>query len=134
GYPLDQLLPENNFNVARAIVGTECTCVLVLEAKVRLMHWPPVRSLLVLGYDDIFIAADQIPEVLRHEPIALEALDKILIDDMKTKKLHPEDLHLLPEGNGWLMAEFGGESKAEADAKAMRAMKDLRRKKVVPSM
>jgi FAD/FMN-containing dehydrogenase len=32
GYNLDELLPER-FNVARALVGTEGTCVTVLEAK-----------------------------------------------------------------------------------------------------
>src|SRR5258706_2925462 len=30
GYNLDQLLPENGFNVARSLVGTEGTCVIVL--------------------------------------------------------------------------------------------------------
>jgi FAD/FMN-containing dehydrogenase len=33
GYNLDQLLPENGFNVARALVGSEGTCALTLQAK-----------------------------------------------------------------------------------------------------
>ena len=37
GYNLDQLLPENGFHVARALVGSEGTCVNVLEATVRLV-------------------------------------------------------------------------------------------------
>ena len=36
GYNLDQLLPENGFHVARALIGTEGTCVTVLEATVNL--------------------------------------------------------------------------------------------------
>jgi FAD/FMN-containing dehydrogenase/Fe-S oxidoreductase len=134
GYSLDQLLPENNFHVARALVGTESTCVLVTEATLRLMHWPAVRSLLVLGYEDIFLACDQIPEILRYEPMALEGIDEILVDDMKKKRLHPENLRLLPDGNGWLLVEFGGESKEEADAKAKRLMRGLRSMKIVPAM
>ena len=38
GYNLDELLPENGFNVARALVGTEGTCVTVLEATLRLLQ------------------------------------------------------------------------------------------------
>jgi len=66
GYALDQLLPENGFHVARALVGTECTCVLVLEAKLRLVHSPPARSLVVLGFQDIFTAGDCVPKVLEN--------------------------------------------------------------------
>src|ERR1700682_2522455 len=36
GYNLDELLPERGFNVARALVGTEGTCAIVLEAKLKL--------------------------------------------------------------------------------------------------
>ncbi|HXZ04518.1 MAG TPA: FAD-binding oxidoreductase, partial [Ktedonobacteraceae bacterium] len=52
GYNLDQLLPENGFHVARALVGTEGTCVTVLQATVRLVQSPPARSLLVIGFPD----------------------------------------------------------------------------------
>src|SRR6266581_2486374 len=58
GYNLDQLLPENGFHVARALVGTESTCVTVLEATVRLVYSPPARTLLVLGYPDVYTACD----------------------------------------------------------------------------
>ncbi len=64
GYNLDDLLPENGFNVARALVGTEGTCAIVLEAKVKLIHSPQQRVLVGLGYDDAFHAADHVPEIL----------------------------------------------------------------------
>ena len=54
GYNLPYLLPEHGFDVAKALVGSESTCVMVLEAKARLVQSPPVRSLLVLGYPDIY--------------------------------------------------------------------------------
>src|SRR5213593_2058765 len=75
GYNLDELLPENGFHVARALVGTESTCVTVLEATVRLVDNPPARSLLVLGYGDVYAAADHVMEVLAHKPIGLEGVD-----------------------------------------------------------
>src|SRR5439155_9381606 len=85
GYNLDELLPERGFHVARALVGSESTCVVVLEAALRLVHSPPVRSLLVLGYPDIFHAADHIPEVSESGPIGLEALDRRFVVDLRKK-------------------------------------------------
>jgi len=134
GYNLDQLLPENGFHVARALVGTEGTCVTVLEATTRLVYSPPVRSLLVLGYPDVFTAGDHVGEILAHQPIGLEGLDDRLIADMKKKGLHPEDLVLLPEGGGWLLVEFGGESKQEADEQAHKLMEALKKQGSPPSM
>jgi FAD/FMN-containing dehydrogenase/Fe-S oxidoreductase len=125
GYNLDQLLPENGFNVARALVGTEGTCVTVLEATLRLVHSPPARTLLVIGYEDVFAAADHVPEVMAHEPTGLEGVDDVLVEDMKMLGKHEEDLQLLPKGKGWLLVEFGGETAEEADERARRCMKDL---------
>ncbi|HJT65534.1 MAG TPA: FAD-binding and (Fe-S)-binding domain-containing protein [Pyrinomonadaceae bacterium] len=134
GYNLPALLPENGFHVARALVGSECTCVLVLEATTRLVYWPPVRSLLVLGYADIFKAADHVTEPLPYKPMALEALDDTFIDDMKKKGMHPKHLNLMPEGTAWLLVEFGGRDKQEADANARKLMDALKQKGNPPSM
>jgi FAD/FMN-containing dehydrogenase len=134
GYNLPALLPESGFNVARALVGSECTCVIVLEATLKLVYWPPSRSLLVLGYRDIFEAADHVTEPIPYQPIALEALDDTFIDDMKKKGMHPKNLNLLPNGSAWLLVEFGGESKQEADARAQRLMNHLAQSGSPPAM
>jgi FAD/FMN-containing dehydrogenase/Fe-S oxidoreductase len=134
GYNLDQLLPDNGFNVARALVGSEGTCVTVLEATLRLVHSPPARSLLVIGYEDVFAAADHVPAVLEHEPTGLEGVDDVLVDDMKALGVHGEDLSLLPSGRGWLLAEFGGETREESDERANACMKALRGEKSLREM
>jgi FAD/FMN-containing dehydrogenase/Fe-S oxidoreductase len=134
GYNLNELLPENNFNVARALVGTEATCVMVLEAKLRLVYSPPSRTLVVLGYPDVYSAGDHVPEVLEFKPIGLEGIDDRLVTYMKRKGLNVEDLPLLPEGNGFLLVEFGGESKQESDAKARAMMARLKAKAKSPTM
>src|SRR5579883_2504008 len=134
GYNLDELLPENGFNVARALVGTEGTCVTYLEIVGRLVYNPPKRVLLVLGYPDVFQAGDHIPEVVAHQPIGCEGLDDQLIADMKKKGLNLKDLDLLPDGKGWLMVEFGGETRQEAEEKARRLMDELKKSKTPPSM
>jgi len=134
GYNLDELLPERGFNVARALVGTESTCVTILHAEMMLLDRPKARSLLVLGYPDVYAAGDHVPEVLEFRPIGLEGMDDRLIDDMKKARIHPENVSLLPDGKGWLLVEFGGDSKSDSDAKAQKAMAALRAKPNAPSM
>ena len=126
GYNLDELLPEKGFNVARALVGTESTCVLVLEAKVRLLPSPPKHTLLVIGYLDAATAADHVPELLgRDGLVALECFDQAVIDNIHKHGEHPAGIEELPDGGAWLLAEYGGESQEEADRNASRAAKAL---------
>jgi FAD/FMN-containing dehydrogenase/Fe-S oxidoreductase len=134
GYNLDELLPENGFHVARALIGSEGTCVTVLEATTRLIYSPPARSLLVLGYPDVASAGDHVTEIMGHGPMGLEGIDSHLIGYMKKKKLHPEDIELLPEGDGWLLVQFGGESKEESDDHAHTLMEALRNQSGSPTM
>lgn len=134
GYNLDELLPESGFNVARALVGTESTCALILEATLELIPDPPVRSILVLGYPDVYHAGDHVPEIRKYKPIGLEGIDDVLIDAMKTKHIHPRDLAILPKGKGWLVIEFGGKTKDEADAPARELMAELKAQPNSPSM
>jgi FAD/FMN-containing dehydrogenase/Fe-S oxidoreductase len=134
GYNLDDLLPEKGFHVARALSGTEGTCVTVLEASLHLVPSPAVKSVLVLGYPDVYSAGDHVPGSLRFHPTGLEGLDDVLVRDMKKKGIHPKDITLLPEGGGWLLVEFGGESKRESDGKARELMGRLKSLGNPPSM
>jgi FAD/FMN-containing dehydrogenase/Fe-S oxidoreductase len=134
GYNLDYLLPEHDFNVARALVGSESTLVTVLEATLDLVPMPPCRSLLVLGYEDIWHAADHVMEIRDQGAIALEAVDDTLIKDMKLMRTHEQDIAMLPEGKGWLLVEFGADTREEADEKARKCMKRLSKEKDAPNM
>jgi FAD/FMN-containing dehydrogenase/Fe-S oxidoreductase len=133
GYNLDELLPENGFHVARALVGSESTCVTVLEATVRLVYSPPFRTLVVLGYSDVYTGADRIMDLLARKPIALEGLDHRMAEDMRKKSFHPEALDLLPEGGGWLIVEFGGETRAEANGRARDLAEETGKASQAPS-
>ena len=122
GYPLQQLLPEYGFNVARALVGTENTCVTVLEAKLRLVHSPPCRTLVVFGFADIFTAGDRVPFCNTHNPIALEGIDRSMFTYMHDKGMSTAGRAMLPDGNAWLVVEFGSDTKAAADDQARGLM------------
>lgn len=124
GYNLDELLPdeEGRINVARALVGTEGTCAVILEATVRLVHRPPHDVVLAAGFRDIFEAADAVPTVVPFEPIVCEGLDQRLIDHIRKKKSrHARYISTLPKGCGWLLVKAGGES-AEAAVNCARAI------------
>ena len=118
GYPLDQLFPENGFNVARALVGTEGTCVTVLEAKCRLIHSPPQRILCILGFDDIASAADWVPFCNEFGPIALEGMDQSMFRHLQLKHKSTAAREDFPGGNAWLIVEFGADERERAIAKA----------------
>jgi FAD/FMN-containing dehydrogenase/Fe-S oxidoreductase len=128
GYNLDRLLPEHGFDVAAALVGTESTCCLIVEADLKLILSPQHRSLVLLGYDAPWTAADHVPEIMEFDPIGLETFDQRLVDNELKKgfKRHPE---LLPGGQAWLLCEFGADSKEEADAQAERMVAAFRKKK-----
>jgi FAD/FMN-containing dehydrogenase len=97
GYNLDDLLPEKGFHVARALSGTEGTCVTVLEASLHLVHSPVTTSLLVLGYPDVYSAGDHVPEILEAGPIGLEGLDDVLVHDMIKKTSIPAISRFYPK-------------------------------------
>ncbi len=134
GYNLNELLPENGFNVAKALVGTESTCVVILEATMKLIENPKARTLLVLGYPSVFAAGKHTTEILKHQPVGLEGIDDKLIGYMEKKQLNLDDIPLLPDGKGWLLVEFGADSKEESDKKAKKLMKELKKQDNPPTM
>ena len=134
GYNLNYLLPENGFHVARALVGSEGTCATVLEATCRLVESPPARVLLVIGWPDIYLCADQVPQIMEFGPIGLEGFDDVITNACRRKGMNSAGLALLPEGAGWLLVEFGAASVAEAEAQARSLMAALDRSAPRPAM
>ncbi|MFF7970013.1 FAD-linked oxidase C-terminal domain-containing protein [Streptomyces sp. NPDC007905] len=119
GYNLDSLLPENGFDVARALVGSEGTLVTVLRAELDLVPVPAYQSLLVLGYDDICAAADDVPHLLEHcSPSQLEALDGRMAQLMREEGAYLDSLNNLPEGDSWLMVQYSADSQEDVEEQA----------------
>ncbi|MFG2819609.1 FAD-binding and (Fe-S)-binding domain-containing protein [Kitasatospora sp. NPDC048365] len=135
GYNLDSLLPENGFHVARALVGSEGTLVTVLRAELELVEVPAAEALLVLGFDDIYAAADAVPALLEHaSPTQLEAVDGRMAQLMREEHAHLDSLERLPKGDSWLLVQFTGDSKEEADAQAHALLRALGREEDDPSV
>lgn len=134
GYNLTQLLPENGFNVARALVGSEGTCALTLHARTNLVESPQGRVVLVVGYPDIYQAGDAVPTLLPFKPIAMEGLDERIVGGLRVRQWKLDDIALLPAGNAWIMVEFGAATHAEAAERARQVMAELARRPDAPSM
>ncbi len=119
GYSLEHLLPENGRNLAAALTGTEGSCGMLLEATVKLVPRATAPALAVLGYPDMPAAADDVPALLPHAPLALEGLDAQLVDVVR--RAHGDAaVPRLPRGGGWLIAEVGGDTSRDAVDAAQR--------------
>jgi len=127
GFNLDSLLPDESgcINVARALVGTEGTCVTILNATLNLIPAPAATVVLTIGFDEVCNAADRVCEIRGFAPETIEGVDERLAAFMRKKHLNVEDLEMLPEGPSWLFVEFGGASAEEASAKARRLQRHL---------
>jgi FAD/FMN-containing dehydrogenase/Fe-S oxidoreductase len=125
GYNLDELLPERGFNVARALVGTESTCVTVLQATFKLTPALLRRTLVVVEYDALHEAAEHCAEIIEQwRPIGLEALDHELIEDQLIGGKHVSDIEELPRRDrpdaAWLLVQFGADEPGESEQVAAR--------------
>ena len=123
GYSLEHLLPENDFDVAKFLSGTEGTLALTLGATVRLVDEPRATALAVLGYPDMPSAAEAVPGLLPHQPVALEGLDSRLVDVVRVRR-GAAAVPDLPRGGGWLFAETSGDTVEEAVAAARKLAAD----------
>jgi FAD/FMN-containing dehydrogenase/Fe-S oxidoreductase len=119
GYSLEHLLPENGRDLARFLVGTEGTLGVVLGATVRLVESPSAVALAVLGYADMPTAADAVPSLLKHCPVAIEGLDSRLVEVVRARR-GAAAVPDLPRGDGWLFIETAGTTASEARAAAAR--------------
>jgi FAD/FMN-containing dehydrogenase/Fe-S oxidoreductase len=123
GYSLEHLLPENGSHLGRALAGTEGTVVTMLGATVRLVPVPEAHALAVLGYPDVADAADAVPAILGHHPLAVEGLDARMVDVVRRGK-GPARVPDLPPGDAWLMVEMGAATPGEAVARAQAMAKE----------
>ena len=123
GYQLHHLLPERGFDVARALVGTEGRCAVVVAATVALVRLPPSSVLVVIGYRDLVQAAVDVPRILAHHPSAVEGMDAALVATMRARR-GPAALRGLPDGAAWLLVGLDGEHPAELDERARALLAD----------
>ncbi|MFW0787727.1 FAD-binding and (Fe-S)-binding domain-containing protein [Gordonia sp. CPCC 206044] len=125
GYHLAKLLPENGFDVARALVGSEGTCAVVVGARVRLVPTPTSSLLLCVAYPTVIDAARDVPAILPYTPSAVEGIDRKIVATMAARRGRDTIASLPgvsdPDCTGWLfidLDEHSATTRSETDVAA----------------
>ena len=117
GYSLEHLLPENRFDVARFLAGSEGTLAVIIGATVRLVPDPPYKIMIALGYPTMADAADAAPLLVDHQPSACEGLDRRIVDVVRRSR-GESAVPPLPRGDGWMFVELVGDAPGELRVRA----------------
>ncbi|WP_072802485.1 FAD-binding and (Fe-S)-binding domain-containing protein [Rhodococcoides yunnanense] len=125
GFHLSTLLPENGFDVARALVGSEGTCAVVVAATVALVPVPSAALLLSLGYSDVVEAAEDVMTILEFSPAAIEGIDEKIVETMQFRR-GADSVRGLPAGNAWLYVDLDGDDPEEVAVRAERLLARLK--------
>ncbi|RGE23682.1 FAD-binding and (Fe-S)-binding domain-containing protein [Leucobacter sp. wl10] len=126
GYHLGHLLPENGFDVARALAGSEGTCAVILRARVRLVVKPGPTALLCIGYGSTVDSARDVMTMLEVKPSAIEGLDSSIVDIMRHRR-GPDSVRSLPQGRAYVMVEFSADTIDAAAERCETLLGRLRR-------
>ena len=82
------LVKDNTgYDYPSLLAGSEGTLATIIRATIRAVPRPKELALAVLGFDDVFIAADQMPWLLAHRPEALEGFDENLPEFARIKSM-----------------------------------------------
>ena len=126
GYNLDDFAEAGPMNMVRMVVGSEGTLCVATETKVNLVARPQRRGLAVLHFEDLFRACEATPQILEHEPSAVELIDKMMLDRCRSSLGYARRMTFLQgEPGALLLVEFYGESEAELRSKLDRLQANM---------
>jgi FAD/FMN-containing dehydrogenase/Fe-S oxidoreductase len=110
----------NNFNFCSLLCGSEGTLAFITEVKLNLVPLPPKeKGLLAIHHKSIDEALVANIVVLEHKPVAIELIDKFLLDCTKESLEHSKNRFFLQGDPGALLCvEFTGDSKEEIERKS----------------
>ncbi|WP_432180704.1 FAD-binding and (Fe-S)-binding domain-containing protein [Streptomyces sp. NBC_00063] len=126
GYQLQHLLPENGFDTAKALVGSEGTCGVIVGVTVALVPTAPVALLVALGYESIVDAARDVPAVLEASPAAVEGIEETIVATMRARRGEASVVGL-PDGRAWLFVDLEGDDHEALAGQAESLLERLRR-------
>jgi FAD/FMN-containing dehydrogenase/Fe-S oxidoreductase len=117
GYRLDRLAGSSAFDLARFVVGSEGTLVVVTEATVGLVPLPRARAIAVGHFVSAAEAIAATEDALSLGPSAVELIDRTILE-LSRQKLEYAALGSILEGDpgALLFVTFTGDQAAEAAA------------------
>lgn len=136
GYALDLLLHSGlfgqspqNFNFCRLLSGSEGTLALFSEIKLNLVPLPPPENALVCVHlASIEEALEANLVALRHKPVAVELIDRTIIE-LTRENISQQQNRFFVKGDpgAILIVEFAEQSRLEITEKAKALEADLRK-------
>ena len=129
GYNLDEFTdPAKSVNLAKIMAGSEGTLGVVLEAKLRLVPLPKAKAVLVIAFADLLESLSATPLILRHEPSAVEVMDKSILDNTRQNAALDRVRKSVIEGDpaALLCVEFYANSKQDLAPRLSALEEDLR--------
>ena len=112
-------------NLARLLAGSEGTLAVVTEATVSLEPIPETKSVVMLTYDDVMDAMNDVAPILEHDPAAVEVMDDVLLDLARETPEFADVVDILPEGtDSTLLVEFYADSDADGKRKVANLLAD----------
>src|SRR6202790_3273153 len=129
GYNLDEFRdPAKPVNLAKMLVGSEGTLGVVLEAKLRLVPLPKAKAAMVIAFADLLEALSAAPVILRHNPSAVEVMDKAILDNTRQNAALDRIRNMFIEGDpaATLCVEFYADRKEDLPPRLEALERDLR--------
>jgi FAD/FMN-containing dehydrogenase/Fe-S oxidoreductase len=129
GYNLDAFVRNGEFNLAKVVVGSEGTLAVVTEAKVRIVPRPKATAVCVVHFDDLVASTEASEEILACDPYAIEMVDRMVISLTRgAGELGRLMTFIDGDPEALLVAEFRGDTPAEAQAKSEQMIGRLQAK------
>ncbi len=117
GYPLDEFVHTNRWNLAKIFAGSEGSLGIILQAKVNLEPIPKYKAAFTVHYDDRMAAIREVNKMIAFDPAAIEMLDfnvfEQSVKNNMTKSLHQRLITGTPQAT--LSVEFFCLSQDELD-------------------
>jgi FAD/FMN-containing dehydrogenase/Fe-S oxidoreductase len=116
GYNLRSLLPSDEHqNLARLLAGSEGTLALVTKLELKLVRRRENRAIGVCRFADLTSALGAVPKIAALNPVAIELLDRSLLDFLAPQPSFDSQLARLLQGDpgALLLVEFDEENPVE---------------------
>lgn len=115
GYNLNRVLRNKQegkpFNLTPLIVGSEGTLAAILSVKINLVKRPLHTHLVLLHYKNFYDSLSAVPQILEHNPSAIELLDKFFINLTRQNIKYSKRLDFVKGNPGAvLIVEFSGDN------------------------
>lgn len=127
GYPLDEFVYTDQWNLSKLFCGSEGTLGLTLEATINLEALPKVKAMCVVHFDKRIDAIKAVPTMVKYKPSCVEILDDTVINlsrENLTTKRHTQWINGDPISVQ--LVEFFGDTLEDVTDRADRMVTDLK--------